>query len=604
LLTTLIEKVRKSEDAGLKREAIIELGYLKDKEVYPVLVEQLQDTAASIRHAAVISMGRYGDSRAIEELVKPKILNSPVVNIRWAAVAAITKLGDYRVVDYLLKATDDSEWIIRNQAVTGLKEKIQEIIELGESRYARILIRLLSLENSEIVDLAIEGFQELGEDRISLLLDALKSPSALMRENASRALGILKSNQAVDMLIELLQDPDWRVRRSSVQALGDIGDRKAVEHLVQRLRDNVAQIQQQAVISIIKFGKLSTRSLLNALAHEKNKFSLRVIILALGEIGDVKSIPALIDLLRSSYFIVRIAAGRALVKFGQQVIDALLPTLSFNKSDIKQFLKEAANRSNPALQIRAIKALEGLEDHRAVILLKKLVEEGTQDVQEASTNALVQIGCAAWGRCGALIVLSLVGDNSLTPHFVRSLKDDSDNVRLEAVRAMARIGGADVIAPLSRIVKVDRDTYIRFEAIRLLRSIGVGYPQVLNMALVALKDSNRDVRSQAARLLGNFQDVRSINPLLRKTADLHWSVRESAEIALINFGTNAVPHLIHALESGSWTTRFRAARVLGEVGDKRAVLPLEKLLQKKGERRAVREVIQRSLNKLNDRVAA
>ena len=163
---------------------------------------------------------------------------------------------------------------------------------------------------------------------------------------------------------------------------------------------------------------------------------------------------------------------------------------------------------------------------------------------------------------------------------------------------------ADVIAPLSRIVKGDRDTYIRFETIRLLRSIGVGYPQVLNMALVALKDSNRDVRSQAARLLGNFQDVRSINPLLRKTADLHWSVRESAEIALINFGTNAVPQLIHALESGSWTTRFRAARVLGEVGDKRAVLPLEKLLQKKGERRAVREVIQRSLNKLNDRVAA
>ena len=68
--------------------------------------------------------------QAIDELTKPKILQSPVTNIRWAAVIAVGTLGDYRVIDHLLEVLDDREWIVRNQAVTELKDKIQEIIQL------------------------------------------------------------------------------------------------------------------------------------------------------------------------------------------------------------------------------------------------------------------------------------------------------------------------------------------------------------------------------------------------------------------------------------------------------------------------------------------
>ena len=62
---------------------------------------------------------------------------------------------------------------------------------------------------------------------------------------------------------------------------------------------------------------------------------------------------------------------------------------------------------------------------------------------------------------------------------------------------------------------------------------------VLESALQASRTRSRDVRVQAARLLGEFQDVKSILPLLKAMADSHWSVRESAEIALLNFGTDA-----------------------------------------------------------------
>ena len=167
---------------------------------------------------------------------------------------------------------------------------------------------------------------------------------------------------------------------------------------------------------------------------------------------------------------------------------------------------------------------------------------------------------------------------------------------------MSRIGGPDTIQPLIKAASDDRDSCIRFEAVRQLRRIGVGYHEVLDLALQALEDPHRDVRSQAAWLLGNFQDERSIPALLRAMADAHWSVRESAEIALHNFGDRAVPLLIEALFAKLWTTQFRAARLLGELGDARAVHPLQKLLAKKRLKAKIKTVAEEALEKIEKRM--
>ena len=79
------------------------------------------------------------------------------------------------------------------------------------------------------------------------------------------------------------------------------------------------------------------------------------------------------------------------------------------------------------------------------------------------------------------------------------------------------------------------------------------------------------MRAQAAAILGVFHDKKCLPLLLKAMADTHWSVRESAENALLNFGADAVPPLLDALKSPLWTTRFRAARLLGELGDPAAV---------------------------------
>lgn len=603
-INTLIDQACNADDLGIRRQAIIDLGYLKQKDILPVLLKLLDDPCFSIQHAAVISLGRFGNSQAVNELIKPKILHSPVTNIRWAAIIAVGNLGDHRVIEPLLDMLQDKEWIVRNQAVTELKDKIQEIKKSRDSSHTHILLKLLTLNNEEIINLAIEGFCALGEESVDILVNALHSYSSVLRRNAARTLGELTAFRAVDELISIMDDKDWTVRESIVKALGKTGDRKSVDPLVNSLFDKVEKVQKQTMEALVQYESLSTEPLLNALSFAKNKFNLRAIILTLGRIGDTKSLPALVNYLGSSYFIVRMAAVTALRGFqADKVIEVLLPQLSFNTSDINPFLKDAKNTKNVPLQLRAIKALGDLEDHRAVNVLKKLVKIGSPKIKNAATQSLVRIGCAAWSRCCAIMVLSNIGTKSIVPALCHSLEDDSDNVRLEAVRALAKIDGKKAVDSLIKVARQDRYAYIRYEAVRFLRRIGIGHRQVLDLALAALKDKSRDVRSQAARLLGNFHHELSIQPLLEATADKHWSVRESAENALINFGKKAVPHLIAALAKSSWTTRFRAARLLGEIGDPRALKPLEQLLKKEKTNKRVQQIVEESLQKLNRNAA-
>ena len=597
-VNSLIQVARESEDAAAVRAALMKLGYEKGDDVYALLVRKLDDPNLSVQHAAVVALGRFQRPEAIDELTKPKIFQSPAHQIRWAAVTAVGRLGDHRVIDLLLKAAEDTEWIVRTEAIAELMVKVKDIIARKDVRLARLLVYMFSLENDEIVNLAMDGFQEMGTASLEWLHEALRNPSPHIRSNAARTLGRMKSVASTPYVLELLQDDDGAVRASAAEALGLIGDKVSIEPLVIAVQDNVEKVQEQAVAALVRFGKAATIPLLNALSRERDKYAQRAFLKCLGRIGDPKSVSALISYLRSSYFTVRQAAVSALLRFGPIVIRHLLATLSYNTSDIGSLERDACEQERPELQLRAIKALGGLEDHRAVGLLKELVEKGLPDVQEAASAALSQIGCSAWGRCCALKVLGEVGDQAIVPDLLPSLRDDSDNVRFEAVRALGKLGGPEAVKQLVRLARKDSRDFIRREAVRVLRTAGQGQDAVMDMARRLLRDPSRDVRVQAARLLGGYQDPKSIAPLLKAMADSHWSVRESAEMALLNFGRGALDPLIGALKSSSWTTRFRAARLLGEMGDPQAVAALESALARKGERKDVREVIESSLRRL------
>jgi HEAT repeat protein len=300
----------------------------------------------------------------------------------------------------------------------------------------------------------------------------------------------------------------------------------------------------------------------------------------LGAIGDTGAIPILIDHLGSSYYLCRMAAISALTRYGDHVVDPLLGVLSFNRSNIDVLCKETSRAKDTQTRVRAVRALGDLEDHRAVELLKSLLSDPEREIGTEAQESLIKIGCAAWQRSGALGVLGRVGDDRVTPHVLELLRDDSIQVRHQAVETLQDLKDDRAVGPLIGLARTDPSRDVRRAALRGARELAAGMPELFDTALALMGDPSLVVRDVAARVLGDFRDERSEEPLLEALSDHSWSVRFSAENALCTQGPRVVPGLIEILGHGEVVARNRAISALGRIGDKRAIEPIKELLSR------------------------
>ena len=158
-------------------------------------------------------------------------------------------------------------------------------------------------------------------------------------------------------------------------------------------------------------------------------------------------------------------------------------------------------------------------------LIKALAYEKDPNVRQRAARAL--------GELRAQVALEPLGD---------SLKDPSPMVRRSAVYALGKIGGSQVV-PLLGAVAQDRDVY--------------------NDAAVALS------------VIGDAAAAEALIPALGSRGD----VGATAAAALASMGPPALGPLIAALADESPEVREKAAGVLGQLGDQRAVAPLKLALR-------------------------
>jgi HEAT repeat protein len=152
-----------------------------------------------------------------------------------------------------------------------------------------------------------------------------------------------------------------------------------------------------------------------------------------------------------------------------------------------------------------------------------------------------------------------------------------------------------------KLIRAEKDPYLRAEAVGVIRQTGSDHPRLAELALARTGDADLNVRAQAAGLLGNLRKSKAIPRLIALFRDPHWSVQESAENALHNFGAQALPQLVKALADRSASVRYRAARLIGEVGRPNAIAPLEKVTRRKGENQDVIRAAREAVEKIRER---
>ncbi len=584
-----------SEDWLTRRRAIIDLSHEQDATLYKTFVKALTDPVSEVRHAAIIALERLGDKRAVALLAKPKFLQSPDMNIRLATVKALGRLGDMRIIDHIIPLIDDEEWLVRNEVISVLQEKIQKIVEMSDPSTARILIRMLGIEENSIVKMATKGLIEIHRSIRHLLFDALKSVKEGVRCQTAFILGEARDREAIGPLVQALKDESPKVRSQVALALGKIGDKKTIPDLLAALYDFNDQVRKAIVQALVMFGPEVVAPLQMELSYTRNNLVITAILDAMGALGHPSSMKVLIDRLSDSYFYVRQTAVRSLIKLGRQAVPELLRKIEMKRMDISHLQKIAAEKNNTTTRVRAIKALGDLEDAASLTLLKKLVNDTDVDVAAAAQEALVRVGCAAWGRCGALTILGKVGDQSVIPHIVPLLKDESPHVRYEAIHALYALKAKEVIHDLEKIAKEDPFPEIRSSALQIMREISAGAPILFETALNLIHDSAASVRLEATRILGDFGEERAVEPLLHNLSDASWNVRINAENALCNYGRRLSKRLLQYLNTDDLERRCRIISALARIGEEAAISLLERIVNNEKESARIRTVAQEAL---------
>lgn len=259
--------------------AIYTLGKMKSTQAVPVLIATLTDPDPVIRDSAMTTLGKLGDPRAYQPLLKAAH-QDPSPTLRQKAEGLVITLSgaqhDEVDEETLLTQLQSPDEEVRKQACLALGQH-------GSWWAVAPLIKALDDPHPEVRERAIGALSDLGDKRaVAPLLEHLPTCTGKERYLILVTLGILQDESARETLEGYLKDPDPFSRRFAARALGLMKDKK------------------------------STLSLCVAYEVEKDPINRQEFVHTLRQLKDPSSIPTLLVALGKDNEETRSEAARAL----------------------------------------------------------------------------------------------------------------------------------------------------------------------------------------------------------------------------------------------------------------------------------------------------
>ena len=222
------------------------------------------------------------------------------------AVIAVSSLNDDRLAQYLLECLAVGTW-------AGKPFVLPPPLR---SPHARTRLRTLFLSGS--------GVDSDRAERVALA--AIHDRRPAMREGAVHVLGLLGNSSAIPQLGAALNDPVPAVRLQAAKALGRVKNPDSVPPLLAALRGADETMGSQIFSALVNLGYCAVPSLIETSAS--NSAWLRWhCVRALGEIGDLRAIPVLVQALCDTDHSVAWMAAKGLAHFGKRAIGPVLQLL-------------------------------------------------------------------------------------------------------------------------------------------------------------------------------------------------------------------------------------------------------------------------------------
>lgn len=169
---------------------------------------------------------------------------------------------------------------------------------VGANATQALLERLRHESDPAAWQLALATLETHGAEAVApALWTGVAHRSAEVRRLACQLLARIKPPGAVSELVALLEGNDPRVSEAAAAALGELGDPSALEPLETALGSRAPGFRLTVSRSLAKLGSVAGREELARLARNDDPQIRRSAIVAIGELGDRRFVPGLIDAL-------------------------------------------------------------------------------------------------------------------------------------------------------------------------------------------------------------------------------------------------------------------------------------------------------------------
>lgn len=431
------------------------LGWLRDEEAVPGLLDTLGHEDGKVRRAAADALGKFGEAAvphllpilryssgekmfaaadALGEVGKDALPGLLVMlqdrnrDVRWSAALALGNMTGEPARRWLQEASQSEGSLsqLRREIETAVLRKSRQRMSRSSRGSLRRLRRLGVHERREMRRERLPALPEL--------LEALRDEDHEVRATAVRNLGGIRATDAAPELIGALQDEDSEVRETAAWALGESGDAKAIPALIEALHDESEGVRRSAARALGWMGRW---------------------------VGQAEAIPALTGALQDESVEVRQSAALALADIGEaEAIPDLIKVLQEDdEEEVRETVARVLGRiggagATPAL-MEVLEHEDENEDVRESVALA-LGRIGNPDAVPALIDVLRDDEATRWAAAEAL---GRIGDVRAVPILIEALSDYDEEVRRTSAEALGRIGDAKAVPALIDLIEAPHDKY-------------------------------------------------------------------------------------------------------------------------------------------------
>ncbi|HNW34113.1 MAG TPA: HEAT repeat domain-containing protein [Candidatus Ozemobacteraceae bacterium] len=548
----------------------------------PVLSAAINSYSEDIQHWALQVLGRFGNKGTPAILRAVKSTNH---DVRYFAATALGDLHETMGITALIRLLGDEKWPVRKAAAEALAKFGEEIIPSLEQVMNKTA-------DEDVRFWAIKTLGRLGPKAQKILFEALRSGDKQMRYVIAAALGESGDTRVIRVLVESLGDPDWTIRKSATQALADIGE-NSIDPMIEALQEPNEDIRDGCLIALVRIGdrglarlfafvegvddnqrylvrkgivKLGTRVVEPLIRFFKNGKPeiMSFCAAALGEIGNPKAVPALIEGLSNASWNVRRSCAYALTEIGEKGVDRIAEALNSQNDDVRYWVTRILESIGEPGMPYLVKALNDKSKNIRFFAAKALGGSSNPDVIRDLIKSLAD---PSWSvrRAASLSITRL--ENFGVDQLLRAMSFDNEDVRFWIGQILEKTGR-------HHLEKIHENMRLGDRELRLCccQALGViASPSSVDILMDALRDESDWVRIYAAIALGKIGDPRAVVPLLRGLSDRNAEVHRNIGRAFQNLGDKVFETIGACVESDELVLRRNSAIAIRELAEERGL---------------------------------